>query len=145
MQKTIIAPIIHKKIANFPSLDEVLEEFITDNGLPFELKTVIETESRGLLIHLDNGDTFNLYSYENDLSAYNHQIYGLQGRIDGERVHLRGDIQIPNHQSQIREELINKVYRSDHNISFVFLGIQAKSKDTNEYLNNQYNLIGLLI
>jgi hypothetical protein len=128
MLKTVMVPVASMpKRASFPSLDEVLNNFVFNNNLN-EPKNVTSTESRGLLAYWDNGDTFNLYSNENDLSAYDHQTYGLQGRVDGVNIHLSGGIQIPTRSEWHGQKLKRKTYRADHNTSFIFLGIQAKPK-----------------
>jgi hypothetical protein len=137
MSRFVMVPVAPmQKRASFPSLNKILEDFISQNSLPSEPKTVVETESRGLLVHLDNGDTFNLYDLEDDLSAYDHQLYGLQGRIDGVSIYLSGGIEIPTRSESHGKKLQKRIYRSDHNTSFIFLGVQTKPKKSSkeEYL-----------
>ncbi len=136
MQKIVMVPVAPiSKRAKFPSLDKVLDGFVSNNDLNGP-KNVTSTESRGLLAYWDNGDHLNIYSYEDDLSAYDHQIYGLQGRIDGVNIHLRGRIEIPTSAELHGKKLKRGIYRSDYNTSFIFLGVQAKPKlsEREEYL-----------
>lgn len=113
-----VAPKIER--VKFPSLDNVLDEFISHNNL-IKPHKVTSTESRGLLVFWDNGDHINLYSYQDDSTTNHHQQYGLQGRIDGQNVSLLGGIKIP-----ICNKLDGKIYRDDKDKQYVFLGMSNK-------------------
>ena len=119
---------IPRKRAEFPSLDNVLDSFILDNNLP-EPKTVVSTDSRGLLVHCGNGDYINVFGTREDLSAYDQQVYGLQGRIDGENVILLGEIMIPNceewHGKKLKKQVHSHTYNPDSSRQYVFLGVKA--------------------
>lgn len=124
---------IPRKRAVFPSLDKVLDDFISNNNLP-KPKTVVPTESRGLLVHCGNGDYLNLYNWEEDLSAYDSQIYGLQGRIDGAQVNLSGTINIPKYNDWHGEKLKKQVLRHDQDTQYIFLGKKAFAEKPKQIL-----------
>ena len=119
---------ILRKRAEFPSLDNVLDSFISDNDLP-KPKTVVSTESRGLLVHCGNGDYINVFGAREDLSAYDQQVYGLEGRIDGENVILLGKIMMPNcenwHGKKLKKQVHSYTYNKDSLRQYVFLGVKA--------------------
>ena len=112
---------------DFPSLDQVLDNFASNNGLP-KPRTVTYTESRGLLAYFDNGDHFNLYSSEDSTSAYDVQYYGLEGRIDGTLVSLGGSINLPRSPERNGKKLKKHTLRYDQNTSYIFLGKEASAQ-----------------
>jgi hypothetical protein len=133
LSPTMVPFAVPRQRTIFPTLDNVLDQFISDNGLP-KPKTVVPTESRGLLVHCSNGDCINVYSFEEDLSAYDSQVYGLQGRIDGAQVNISGVINIPKYKDWHGEKLTRQVLRHDQDTGYIFLGKKASTEKPQQIL-----------
>ncbi|VVB78692.1 Uncharacterised protein [uncultured archaeon] len=129
----VMVPFVKSERAKFSSLDNVLDGFVSDNELSSP-KNVTSAGSRGLLVYWQNGDHINIYSYEQDLSGYDQEIYGLQGRMDGEKVDLCGGIRVPKRKEFNGKKLKKSAYRSDHNTEYVFLGVNAKPAEKYEQI-----------
>ena len=118
-------PCVSRKRAKFPTLDKILDGFVSDNNLPSP-KTVVSTDSRGLIVSFGNGDLVNLYSSSEDLNTHYSENYGLQGRIDGSQVNLIGAIRIPSQEEWQGEKLKRETVRYDECLEYTFLGVDLK-------------------
>jgi len=130
---TMVPFVIPRQKVTFPTLDEVLDQFISDNDLASP-KNVTPTDSRGLLVCCNNGDHFNLYSSKEDFNAYDKINYGLQGRIDGTQVNLSGVVNVPKYKDWHGEKLTRQVLRQDQNTDYIFLGKKVSVKEPQQIL-----------